>query len=113
MKHEWGRRAAMDGEHGRPARRFSARPASDPLTKTTFSRSEPDSIHSPVLHDHAQSCIRRDAGCDGRDARAPHLHATSPMTPTQTFLTRSRELIDTVEQQSAAIAQAADWFSQT
>jgi uncharacterized phosphosugar-binding protein len=35
------------------------------------------------------------------------------MTPTQTFLTRSRELIDTVERQAAAICQAADWFSQT
>src|SRR5215212_2366649 len=35
------------------------------------------------------------------------------MTPTQTFLTRSRELIDIVERQASAIAQAADWFSQT
>jgi uncharacterized phosphosugar-binding protein len=35
------------------------------------------------------------------------------MTPTQTFLTRSRELIDTVERQAAVISQAADWFSQT
>src|SRR5215212_2868803 len=35
------------------------------------------------------------------------------MTPTQTFLTRSRELIDIVERQASAIAQAADWFSET
>src|SRR5437879_8106698 len=34
-------------------------------------------------------------------------------TPTQTYLTRSRELIDTVERQATGIAQAADWFSKT
>src|SRR4051794_22216324 len=34
-------------------------------------------------------------------------------TPTQAYLNRSRELIDTVERQTAAIGQAADWFSQT
>ncbi len=34
-------------------------------------------------------------------------------TPAQTYLTRSRELIDVVERQVAAIARAADWFSET
>ncbi len=34
-------------------------------------------------------------------------------TPTQSFLSRSRDLIDIVERQAAGIAQAADWFSRT
>ena len=34
-------------------------------------------------------------------------------SPTQTFLARSRELIDTVERQSAEIGKAADWFAET
>jgi uncharacterized phosphosugar-binding protein len=33
------------------------------------------------------------------------------MTPAQEFLTRSRRLVDTVEQQLPHIEQAADWFS--
>src|SRR6187549_2024072 len=35
------------------------------------------------------------------------------ISPMQTFLARSRELIDTVERQSAEIGKAADWFAET
>ncbi len=35
------------------------------------------------------------------------------MTPSQTFLTRARELIDAVDSQLPQINQAADWFAQT
>jgi len=42
--------------------------------------------------------------------RSPH---SLMSTPTQTFLTRSRELIDIVERQAAEISQAADWFTET
>jgi len=34
-------------------------------------------------------------------------------TPTTDYLNKCRELMDTVEQQRAAIAQAADWFAET
>ncbi len=42
--------------------------------------------------------------------RPPH---SIMSTPTQTFLTRSRELIDIVERQAGEISQAADWFTET
>ena len=35
------------------------------------------------------------------------------MTPTADYLAKSRAILDAVERQSAAIAQAADWFAQT
>jgi uncharacterized phosphosugar-binding protein len=35
------------------------------------------------------------------------------MTPSADYLSRCRELVDTVENQSAAIRQAADWFAAT
>ena len=35
------------------------------------------------------------------------------MSPSLDYLTRCRALLETVERQSAAIAQAADWFAQT
>ncbi|MFT5466143.1 MAG: putative phosphosugar-binding protein [Verrucomicrobiales bacterium] len=35
------------------------------------------------------------------------------MTPSQTFLAKSREILETVEAQSEAIHKAADWFAET
>jgi len=35
------------------------------------------------------------------------------MSPSAEYLSRCRELVATVEKQQAAIAQAADWFSES
>src|SRR5881398_2301162 len=35
------------------------------------------------------------------------------MTPSLDYLTKCRDLIDAVEAQTSAVAQAADWFAQT
>src|SRR5215210_7984524 len=49
----------------------------------------------------------------GRCARRGPQRASFFMTPAETFLERSRELVTTVGAQLPAIGTAADWFAQT
>src|SRR3954471_2960258 len=42
-----------------------------------------------------------------------HAPSTTRMTPSETYLQKSRGLVDAVEAQLPAVRQAADWFAQT